>query len=165
LNVSQDREIDVNRRNVQKPKLMINNPGELRIGIVVAKFNEDITSRLLEGAVETLIEHGVSRQNIEVKNVPGGFEIPLACQKMARAKQKPNAIIAIGCVIRGDTDHYVYIANESTRGVMDVMLSESIHIANCILTVNTLEQAELRAVDGEDNKGREAAIATLVMAT
>lgn len=134
----------------------------LRIGIVVAKFNEDITEKLLEGARKTLLESGVLEKNIEVVCVPGGFEIPLACQRMVESKKKYHALIAIGCVIRGDTDHYVYIANEATRGVMDVMLMYNVLIANCILTVDTLEQAQERC-GKKDNKGSESAFAALQM--
>lgn len=131
------------------------------IAIVIAEFNSDITQGMLKGALEVLAESGVKENNIDIVWVPGGFEIPLMCQKLARARKKVDAILALGCVIRGDTDHYVYIANEATRGVMDVMLTYNIPIANAILTVNNLKQAKLRA--GKDNKGKEAAHAALQM--
>lgn len=134
----------------------------LRIAIVVAKFNEDITSELLVWAKKTLLDHGVQEKNIETVFVPGGFEIPLACKRLATARKKYDALIAIGCVIRGDTDHYVYIAGESSRGIMDVMLETGVLIANCILTVNTVQQAKDRC-GKTGNKGSEAAMAVLEM--
>jgi len=133
-----------------------------RIGIIVSRFNEDITEKLLEGAIETLTAHGVVRKNINVTYVPGGFEIPLACQRLAKSRKKYHALIAIGCVIKGDTDHYYYIAGESTRGTMDIMLKTGVPIANCILTLNTLKQAQARTKTGS-NKGAEAALAALSM--
>lgn len=135
---------------------------KLHIGIVVAKFNEDITEKLLEGAMKTLLESGVQEKNVTLVRVPGGFEIPIACLRLAKAKKKYDALIAIGCVIRGDTDHYVYIAGESSRGVMDVMLETNTLITNCILTVNTLRQAQDRC-GNVGNKGSEAALAVLEM--
>lgn len=135
---------------------------KVRIGIVVSEFNSDITEKLLEGAKECFAENGVKEKNIDIVWVPGGFEIPLALKRLARGRKKYDALVAIGCVIRGDTDHYVYIAGESTRGAMDVMLSEDIPVANCILTVNTLKQARERC-GKTGNKGAEAAIAALRM--
>ena len=138
---------------------------KVRIAIVVSEFNSDITLPMLDGAIQELKVKGVQEKNITVVKVPGGFEIPYTCKQLAKtkkSKEKYSGIIAIGCVIRGDTDHYVYIANEASRGVMDVMLSENIPIANAILTVNNLEQAKIRST-GETNKGIEAAIALLKM--
>lgn len=132
---------------------------QTKIAIVTSEFNKDITFALEEGAIEELKKTGILEKNITVVGVPGGFEIPFACQRLARSK-KYKGIIAIGCVIRGDTDHYVYIANEATRGVMDVMLKENISIANAILTVNNLSQALERATAG-NNKGGEAARALI----
>ena len=134
---------------------------KLSIAIVVSEFNSDITRPMMDAAKLELIKQGVKEKNIEIVMVPGGFEIPLACQRLA-IKKKCDGIIAIGCVIRGDTDHYVYIANEATRGVMETMLKYNIPIANAILTVNNLEQAKIRS-NGEKNKGIEAARALLEM--
>lgn len=131
----------------------------IKIAIVTSEFNKDVTFKLEEGAITELIQGGFLEKNITVVPAPGGFEIPFVCQQLARSK-KYKGIIAIGCVIRGDTDHYVYIANEATRGVMDVMLKENIPIANAILTVNNLEQAVERAI-GDNNKGAEAASALI----
>ncbi len=132
-----------------------------RIAIVVSEFNFDITGKMAVAAEKTLIKAGVLEKNIKTFKAPGGFEIPLICKKVARTK-KYSGIIAIGCVIRGDTDHYIHIATESTHGVMEVMLSENISISNAILTVNNLKQAKIRS-HGETNKGVEAATALLKM--
>lgn len=155
----------MNRSKPQKQESIISESRakNLRVGIVVAEFNADITEKLLEGAIKTLLKNGILDKNIEVVFVPGGFEIPLACKRLATGGEKYDALIAIACVIRGDTDHYVYIAGESSRGVMDVMLETGVPIANCILTVNTLKQAQERS--GKiGNKGSESALATLQMA-
>ncbi len=141
--------------------------GELRVGIVVSEYNSDITYPMRDAAIETLRNAGIKDKNIHITTAPGGFEIPILCQRLAKEKsqrKKYDGLIAIGCVIRGDTDHYVYIANESTRGVMDVMLKYDIPIANAILTVNNLEQAKIRS-QGETNKGIEAATALLSVCT
>lgn len=147
------------KNNTVKEKKI--NGSKYRIAIVVAEFNSDITEGMLKGALDTLDKNQVKENNIDIVWVPGGFEIPLACQKIARSRKKCDAILALGCVIRGDTDHYVYIANEATRGVMDVMLKYNIPIANAILTVNNVKQAKLRA--GKENKGKDAALAALSM--
>lgn len=132
---------------------------KLRIGIVVSSYNSDITHPMRDAALETLRSAGVKQSNVVVVKAPGGFEIPIICQRLART-EKYDGLIAIGCVIRGDTDHYHFIAQESTRGVMDVMLKYDIPIANAILTVNNLKQAEIRS-RGKTNKGIEAASALL----
>lgn len=130
------------------------------IGIVVADFNSDITEKLLEGALNFLLKQGFRNENIKIVHVPGSFEIPLMCQNLARTK-KFDGLIALGAVIKGDTDHYYYIAGEATRGIMTVMLQESISIAFGVITVSNLKQARDRA--GKNNKGREAAEALLCM--
>lgn len=147
------------QRNLKKKNNVNIDGKKMKLALVVSTFNSDITEKLLDGSLKELKNNGVLEKNIEIVHVPGGFEIPLACQRLAM-KKKFNGIIAIGCVIRGDTDHYLYIANEATRGVMDVMLKYNIPIANAILTVNNLEQAKNRAA-GEQNKGIEAAKAML----
>jgi 6,7-dimethyl-8-ribityllumazine synthase len=135
------------------------NAEDLSVALVVSEYNSDITYPMRDAAIKTLKDAGVKDENIFVSEAPGGFEIPILCQRLAKTN-KYNGIIAIGCVIRGDTDHYVYIANEATRGVMDVMLKYDIPIANAILTVNNLEQAKIRS-EGDANKGVEAAKALL----
>ncbi len=134
----------------------------MRVGIVVSDFNGDITSRLLHGATTALRKYGVVPRNITVVHVPGGFEIPLACQRLARTK-KFDALVALGCVIKGATDHYYYIAGEASRGIMRVMLDHGIPIGFGVLTTHTLAQARARSSQ-RDNAGRHAVEAALVMA-
>ena len=132
-----------------------------RIGIVVAEYNVDVTAKLLDGARAELRTRGVPRKNIAVARVSGSFELPLACQRMAQTGQY-NALVALGCVIKGETDHYHYIAAETARGIMKVMLTHSIPIGFGVLTTDTLEQAQARS-SGTQNKGAEAAYAALQM--
>lgn len=146
----------------KKGKLKKIDGTKLKIGVVVSRFNEDITGKMLEGALETLKENKVKKKNIKIVWVPGSFEIPLACQRLAQTK-KFDALVAIGCVIKGKTDHYYYICNEASRGIMNVMLGYSIPIGLGVLTVNNLKQAQARS-RGKHNKGREAAEAALAMA-
>lgn len=147
------------RRQTKKEKIVDGN--KLKIAIVVAKFNLDITGRMLEGATEILKRNKVKESNIQVVWVPGAFEIPLACQKLAQ-KKKYDAMIALGCIIKGDTDHYHYISSESVRGVMDVMLRFNLPIGLGIITTNNLKQAQARS-GKKNNKGVEAAQAVLEM--
>lgn len=130
-----------------------------KIGIVVSSYNSDVTFPMRDGAIQTLKDAGVKEKNIFIFEAPGGFEIPIICQKAIKSK-KLNGVIAIGCVIKGDTDHYHFIAQESTRGIMDVMLKTGVPITNAILTVNNLEQAKIRST-GDMNKGIEASEALL----
>ena len=136
---------------------------KFKIAIVVASFNEDITGKMLKGAKETLNQNKVKIGNIKITKVPGSFEIPLACQRLAQEK-KYDGIVAIGCVIKGETDHYYYIANEVSRGIMDVMLNFSIPIGFGVITTNNLKQAKDRS-SAKSNKGSEAAEAVLEMIT
>ena len=114
------------------------------IGIAVADFNSDITGQLLKGALKELRTSGVSKKDIALRHVPGSFELPLACQKLAETGEY-DALIALGCVIKGGTDHYRYIAGEAARGIMDVMLRYSVPIGFGVLTTDTLAQARERA--------------------
>ena len=145
----------------EKGKIKKMDGSKLKIGVVVSQFNSNITESMLEGALETLKDNKVKKENITTVWVPGSFEIPLACQKLAQAK-KYDALLAIGCVIKGETDHYYYICDEASRGVMDVMLKFDIPIGFGVLTCNNLKQAEVRS-RGKHNKGREAAEAALAM--
>lgn len=145
------------KQNKKTYKLQNLQTSKLKIAIVVSEYNSDITFPMRDGAIEELKVKGIKENNIKIFYAPGAFEIPFICKKISK---KFDGIIAIGCVIKGDTDHYVYIAGESTRGIMDVMLSQNIPISNAILTVNNLEQAKIRS-HGETNKGIEAAIALL----
>ena len=133
----------------------------LKVGIVVSRFNDDITGKMLEGALRILSENSVQEKNIQIVWVPGSFEIPLACQKLAKSR-KPNGIVAIGAVIKGDTDHYYYISGETTRGIMKIMLDYSLPIGFGVITTNNLRQAKERS-GKTGNKGGEAAEAMLQM--
>jgi 6,7-dimethyl-8-ribityllumazine synthase len=134
---------------------------KLKIGVVVSKFNDNITEPMLKGALETLKENKVKAENIKTVWVPGSFEIPLACQRFAETK-KYDALVAIGCVIKGETDHFYYICSEASRGIMNVMLKFNIPIGFGMLTTQKLKQARIRS-RGKENKGREAAEAALAM--
>ncbi|MDP1620417.1 MAG: 6,7-dimethyl-8-ribityllumazine synthase [Candidatus Moranbacteria bacterium] len=134
---------------------------KLKIAIVVSKFNPDITGKMFVGAVETLRKNGVLEKNIQTVWVPGAFEIPLACQRLAQTK-KYDGLVALGCVIKGDTDHYHYVSDGSIHGVMDVMLKTDLPIGLGIITTVNLKQAQERS-SGRHNKGAEAAQAVLEM--
>jgi len=148
-------------RDQKKEIHLSSQKNQFRIGIVVADFHFDITEKLLEGAKEILLSYGVLEEKITTVHVPGAFEIPLACLRLAKIRY--DALIAIGCVIRGDTDHYTFVAGESNRGIMKVMIEQEIPIANCILTLENLKQAHDRC-GKKDNKGSEVAVAALLMA-
>jgi 6,7-dimethyl-8-ribityllumazine synthase len=136
----------------------------LRFGIVASRFNDFIVDRLLDAAVSTLLKHGVAAGDIEVVRVPGAFETPLAIKKLATSRRF-QALIALGCVIRGGTPHFEYVAGEATRGVGHVSLNEEIPIGFGILTVDTIDQAIERAGTKAGNKGADAALAAIQMAT
>jgi 6,7-dimethyl-8-ribityllumazine synthase len=136
----------------------------LRFGIVASRFNDFIVDRLLDAAVSTLLKHGVASGDIEVVRVPGAFETPLAIKKLA-ASRRYQALIALGCVIRGGTPHFEYVAGEASRGVAQVSLDEQIPVGFGILTVDSVEQAIERAGTKGGNKGADAALAAIQMAT
>ena len=136
---------------------------QAKVAIVISRFNSFINERLLEGAVDVLKRVGqVADDNITVAYVPGAIEIPLVVKKLAKTR-KYEAIIALGCVIRGDTYHFEVVANESSKGVAHVMLEEEIPVAFGVLTTDTIEQAIQRAGSKAGNKGAEAASAALEM--
>jgi 6,7-dimethyl-8-ribityllumazine synthase len=137
---------------------------DLRIGIVASRFNEFIVEKLLNGAVDTLLRHGAQAGDIEVVRVPGAFEMPLALQKLA-ASRRHDALIALGCVIRGATPHFDYVAGEASRGVASVSTTHDIPVGFGILTVDTIEQAIERAGTKAGNKGADAAVSVIEMAT
>ena len=149
------------RRSEYQRKANTRDASKLRVGVVVSDFNSDITHALLDGALETLAEWRVKKENIVVRHVPGGFEIPLGCLQLLR-KRRLDAIIALGCVLKGETKHDEYISNAVAHGITDIMIAKQIPIAFGVLTPNTLEQARARS-QGEANKGREAAVAALEM--
>lgn len=136
----------------QKPKYLI----------VVAKFNDLITRCLLTGAQETLIENGVSSEDVETIWVPGCFELPVVAAKAARSG-KYDAIITLGAVIRGETPHFDFVAGEAARGIMDVSVETTVPVIFGVLTTNTVEQALNRSGIKYGNKGRDAASAAIQM--
>lgn len=136
---------------------------DLKVGIVVARFNEFITSRLLGGAEDALKRHGISEGNVEVAWVPGAFEIPLIAKKMAESG-KYDAVITLGTVIRGSTSHYDYVCNEAAKGVSSASMTSGIPVIFGILTTDTIEQAVERAGTKAGNKGWEAAVSAIEMA-
>ncbi len=135
----------------------------LRIGIIVARFNEFISSKLLGGSLDALIRHGAKDQDIEVAWVPGAFEIPLTAKRMA-ASGKYDCIICLGCIIRGATPHFDYVAAESSKGIAQVAMKADCPVAFGVLTTETIEQAIERAGTKAGNKGWDAALAAVEMA-
>jgi len=134
-----------------------------KFGIAVSRFNEFISNKLLEGALDSLSRHGVDEKNIAVAWVPGSFEIPVVAKAMATSK-KYDAIICLGAVIRGATPHFDYIASEVAKGVAKVALDSDVPCAFGIITAETLEQAIERAGTKDGNKGRDAALSAIEMA-
>lgn len=133
-----------------------------RFAVVVSRFNEEITEGLLRGAREVLAEAGVESSNIAIVRVPGAFEIPLTARRLA-ATGRYDAVICLGCVIKGETMHFEYIASAVSQGLMDAAMSTGVPVTFGVLTTLTEEQAVARAADGADNKGREAALAAVEM--
>ena len=136
--------------------------GEARFGIVLARFNSLIVERLLEGAVDTLRRHGVSDDAMTIARVPGAYELPLATQSMARSGQF-DAVIALGCVIRGATAHFDYVAGECSSGVGQASTRHGLPVAFGVLTTDSIEQALERAGTKAGNKGADAAQSALEM--
>ena len=135
----------------------------LKFGLVVSRFNEFITQKLLDGAQDALLRHGVNQEDIEIAWVPGSFEIPLIAKKLAQTKRY-DAVICLGAVIRGGTPHFEYIAAEVTKGVAMVGLEVGMPVIYGIITADTLEQAIERAGTKMGNKGFEAATKAIEMA-
>ncbi|NLL05675.1 MAG: 6,7-dimethyl-8-ribityllumazine synthase [Clostridiaceae bacterium] len=135
----------------------------LNYGIVVGRFNEFISSKLLGGAIDALLRHGAEESNIEVSWVPGAFEIPLVASKMAASK-KFDAIICVGAVIRGSTPHFDYVSSEVSKGVAKVSLDSGLPVIFGVLTTDTIEQAIERAGTKAGNKGYDAAVTAIEMA-
>lgn len=136
---------------------------DLKVAIVVSRFNDFITGRLLEGAKDTLIRHDVNEDNIDVAFVPGAFEIPLVAKKLASSGYY-DAVITLGCVIRGATSHYDYVCNEVAKGVSKVNDQTNVPVIFGILTTESIEQAVERAGTKAGNKGAEAAVSAIEMA-
>jgi 6,7-dimethyl-8-ribityllumazine synthase len=139
------------------------NAAGLRFALVVSRFNSFITDRLLAGAADALEASGADAENIVVVHVPGSFEIPLTAKKLAEGG-RVDAVIAIGCVLRGETSHFDYVASEVARGVQLAQLDTGIPVIFCVLTCDTLEQAIDRAGLKGGNKGYDAGLAAIEMA-
>jgi 6,7-dimethyl-8-ribityllumazine synthase len=135
----------------------------LRIAIVIARFNDFITSKLLEGARAALSRHGVRDDDVTVASVPGSFELPLIARKMAESGQY-HAVICLGAVIRGETDHYEHVAGEAAKGVASASVSTGVPVIFGVLTTDTVEQAINRAGGKQGNNGYSAGIAAIEMA-
>ena len=135
----------------------------LKFGVVVSRFNEFFSKKLLEGAQDALLRHGVIEDDIEVAWTPGSFEIPLIAQKLAQTK-KYDAVICLGAVIRGGTPHFDYIAAEVTKGIAKVNMDTGVPVIYGVITTDTLEQAVERSGTKEGNKGFDAAVSAIEMA-
>lgn len=134
----------------------------MKIGIVAARFNEFIVSKLIEGARDALLRHDVADENIDLCWVPGSFEIPVAAQKMAESK-KYDAVICLGAVIRGSTSHYDYVCAEVSKGIAQVSLNQKLPVMFGILTTDTIQQAIERAGTKAGNKGYDCALGAIEM--
>jgi 6,7-dimethyl-8-ribityllumazine synthase len=134
----------------------------LRFGVVVSRFNSFITERLLQGAVDALERGGAASKDVEVVHVPGSFELPLTAKKLA-ATGRYDAIVAIGCVLRGKTAHYDYVCSETARGLQLAQMDTGVPVMFCVLTCDTLEQAIDRAGLKGGNKGFEAGLGAIEM--
>ncbi|MBT5549550.1 MAG: 6,7-dimethyl-8-ribityllumazine synthase [Nitrospina sp.] len=136
----------------------------LRFGIIVSRFNDFVTSKLLSGALSAFEENGANENDLVVVKVPGAFEIPQAAKKLC-SSQEFDAIVCLGAVIKGDTPHFDYISAETSRGVGQVGLEVNIPVLFGVLTTNDLEQAVARSGSNSSNKGRETALAAIEMAS
>jgi 6,7-dimethyl-8-ribityllumazine synthase len=145
-------------------KNTIPNAKDFRFGIVVSEWNPQITEGLKKGAIDTLLENGVSEDNITVWDVPGTFELPFGCKKMMQ-KLDVDAVISIGSVIQGETKHFDFVCSGTAQGIMDLNTQGDIPVIFCVLTDNNLQQAIDRSGGIHGNKGTEAAVAAIKMAT
>lgn len=136
---------------------------KIKVGIVASRFNEFITAKLLSGAEDCLLRHGASGDDIAVSWVPGAFEIPLVAKKMAESG-KYDAVICLGAVIRGSTDHYDYVCSEVSKGIAQVSLSSGVPVMFGVLTTDSIEQAIERAGTKAGNKGYDCAMGAIEMA-
>jgi 6,7-dimethyl-8-ribityllumazine synthase len=135
----------------------------LKFAIITSRFNEFITAKLLDGALDALLRHGASEQNIDIIKVPGSFELPLTAKILAK-KKSYDAIICLGTIIRGATPHFEYIASEAAKGIATASLDTGVPIAFGVLTTDTIEQAVERAGSKSGNKGWDAALVAIEMA-
>lgn len=141
----------------------IPNGADFKIGIVVSEWNYDITGSLLKGAKAALLDNGVKEKNIIIKHVPGAFELPLGCQFMLEADDDLDGIVAIGCVIQGETKHFDFVCQGATQGIMRVNMEYNTPVSFCLLTDNTKQQSIDRSGGKHGNKGTECAVACLKM--
>lgn len=135
---------------------------ELKIGIVAARFNEFISSKLVSGAMDGLLRHNVEDENVDIAWVPGAFEIPIIASKMAKSG-KYDAIICLGTVIRGTTSHYDYVCNEVSKGIATISLNSGVPVMFGVLTTDNIEQAIERAGTKAGNKGYDCALGAIEM--
>jgi 6,7-dimethyl-8-ribityllumazine synthase len=135
---------------------------DIRVAIVAARFNDVVVDRLVTGAIDALVRHGVSEKDIEVVRVPGAFELPLVVRRLAMS-QRFDAIVAAGAVIKGATAHFDFVAGEATGGIARAALESGVPVTNAVLTCDTFEQAIDRAGGKAGNKGAEAAVAAIEM--
>lgn len=136
--------------------------GSFRFAIVVSRWNDALTSRLADGAVEALYESGVDPESIKIFRVPGSFELPIACLKAAQ-NGSFDAVIALGIVIRGDTPHFDYVAGQAASGIMQASLQTGVPILFGVITADNIQQAAARSGEKSDNKGYEAALSAVEM--
>lgn len=137
---------------------------DLRVAVVVSRFNETISKRLLDGAIDSLLRHGASEDNLSVTWVPGAYELPLAADRVA-SSGTVDAVVCLGAVIRGETAHFEYVAGGAASGIAEVTLRTGIPVSFGVLTTESTEQAEDRAGGKMGNKGAEAALAAVEMAS
>ena len=136
---------------------------DARYAILASRWNPRVTDALVEGARAAMLAHGVAESALDIVRVPGALELPVAAQALARAGRHA-ALVALGCVVRGDTRHYEHVADQCARGLMDVSLQHALPVANGVLAVERHADAEARAGGVHGNKGEEAALAALEMA-
>ena len=149
-------------RKTPKPVAGVTFPPDARLAIVAARFNEEIVGELLAGCVRRIGQLGLDETRVDVHHVPGAFELPLGAKLLARTKRF-NAIICLGCVIRGDTPHFDYVAGEAARGIQRVSLDEAVPVIFGVLTTNTEQQAHERAGGKHGHAGERAADAAAEM--
>ena len=150
----------MNNTNIIEGKVVAKK--NMKVGIVASRFNEFITAKLLGGAIDGLVRHGVEEKNITTAWIPGAFEIPVIAKKMAETK-KYDAVICVGAVIRGSTTHYDYVCNEVSKGISHVSLETGIPVLFGILTTENIEQAIERAGSKAGNKGYDCALSAIEM--
>jgi len=139
------------------------NGAKMKVGIVVSEWNNEITSSLLKGAMDALMEHGVLHQNICIEWVPGAFELPLGAQYLLESDQDLNGVLCLGCVIQGETKHFDFVCEGTSQGIMDTCLKYNKPVTFGVLTDNNIQQSKDRSGGKHGNKGVECAIATMKM--